>query len=325
MPAKLTVVIPVYQNVGSIAESCAGISRVLEPHREEVAHEFVLVNDGSTDGSWEVMLQLREAQPERFTLVNLTRNFGQIAATLAGYTHARGDCLVTISADLQDPPELIWEMFQAWQQGHKLVIGQRVARNDGWLADRISRFSWTLLKRFAIPNIPQGGFDYFLMDAELKRLYLTAPEQNLFVQGRVLFFGYKPCLLPYERRKRTAGRSQFGFLRKIKYLVDGFVGYSYLPLRVMSVVGVCMFIFAAVYGTGIVITVFIKGRGQFQGWSSLMVAILALNGLQLLSMGVIGEYLWRAIEEIRGRPHFVTAQLLQAAGRNEHGDRPTIG
>jgi len=312
MPPRISIVIPVYQNEGSVAETCRAISAVLDPHADEVTHEFVMVNDGSTDRSWEIMKELRQTRPEQFTLVKLTRNFGQIAALLAGYTHAGGDCVVTISADLQDPPELIWQMFCAWREGRKLAVGHRTARNDGWLSDRVSRSSWWLLRRFAVPQIPRGGFDYFLMDRELKNMFLTSPEQHIFLQGRVLFFGYEPFLIPYERLKRTIGKSQFSSMRKLKYFIDGFVAYSFLPLRIVTGIGIFLFLASVIYGVCVFIDVLLHGRGETKGWASLMVVILGLNGAQLLSMGLIGEYLWRTIEEIRRRPHFVTDQVLHA-------------
>ena len=196
MLPKLSVVIPVYQNEGSIAETCAALSALLDQHAQELSYEFVLVNDGSSDRSWDVMCRLHHEHPKHITLVNFTRNFGQVAALLAGYRHAEGDCIASISADLQEPPALVWDMYRAWRNGNKLVVGSRTARDDGFVSDLVSNLGWSLLRRHVVPNVPKGGFDVFLMDRELRDFYVKDPEQNIFYQGRLLYYGVKPFVVP---------------------------------------------------------------------------------------------------------------------------------
>jgi dolichol-phosphate mannosyltransferase len=310
MRAKVSIVIPVYQNEDSIATTYRAVCSVLDAHSDEVRYDFVLVNDGSTDRSWEILQELQREHPDHIKLINFTRNFGQMAALLAGYTYAEGDCIVSMSADLQDPPELIWEMLCAWREGHKLVVANRVARHDGWVKDKISEICWTILRRHAVPKIPKGGFDFFLMDKQLSEYFVCDPEQHIFLQGRLLFYGFEPFVIPYERRKRLAGKSQTSFGRKAKYFIDGFAAYSFLPLRIMSIAGILLFL-AAIITSSIIAWYVLMYGSRLEGWASLMVVILFLSGMQMLAMGVMGEYLWRNIEEARKRPHYVIKQILQ--------------
>ncbi|MFA5779101.1 MAG: glycosyltransferase family 2 protein [Elusimicrobiota bacterium] len=307
---KISVVIPVYQNEGTISATCKAVSDVLDKHSEEINYEFVLVNDGSTDQSWEILQRIKRERTDKVTIINLTRNFGQISALLAGYIYAEGDCIISMSADLQDPAELTWEMFCAWKDGNNLVVANRVKRNDGWLIDKISGFCWTLLRRFAVPNIPKGGFDFFLMDRQLCDYFTRDPEQHIFIQGRLLFYGYKPFIIPYERRKRSEGKSQTSFGRRVKYFIDGFVAYSFLPLRIMSIAGILFFLVSIIGSCMIAWYVLVYGS-RVEGWASLIIIILFLNGMQMMFIGMIGEYLWRNIEETRKRPHYIIEKIIK--------------
>lgn len=301
---KVTVVIPVYHNVGSIEQTCKLVSEALDGLAGSLSYDFVLVNDGSRDGSWEALKRLKEARPDAFTIINLAKNFGQISALLAGYREATGDGLISMAADLQDPPELVAEMAKAWMLGNKLVIASRETRNDGLINNFISKLAWSVIQRFALKNLPSGGFDYFLMDREIINYYIDSPEQHIFLQGRLLYCVDAPFVIPYERQKRVIGRSQTTLARKIKYLIDGFTGYSFAPLRFVSLLGISVFFVAVIASIYIIWHVIAHGT-KVEGWASLMVVVLFLSGLQLLSLGVIGEYLWRGVEESRKRPHYI--------------------
>jgi glycosyltransferase involved in cell wall biosynthesis len=306
MRNKLTIVIPVYQNAGSIEATCRAATAALEAHT--VDYNFVLVNDASTDGSWDVMQRLQLERQDKFTIIKFTRNFGQIAALLAGYTYADGDCIVSMAADMQDPPQIIAGMVDAWLKGHKLVVAGRIARDDGVVADFVSNFAWNILKRYAVPNLPKGGFDYFLMDKQIRDYFINNPEQHIFIQGRLLYYGCEPYVIQYERQKRLSGKSQTTFSRKLKYLIDGFIGYSFTPLRVLSITGIVISLFSIIIAAIICWYVLAKGS-KVEGWASMMVAMLFLNGIQLMALGVIGEYLWRNIEESRKRPHYIIGEI----------------
>lgn len=310
----LSVVVPSFHNADTLERLFERIRATLEPRAAEVAYEVVFVEDGSADATWQVLLGLREKHPEHVTLVKLVRNFGQIAALLAGYRAATGECCASISADLQDPPELIWDMFLAWRSGHPLVAAARARRNDGAIQNLVAGASWRLIRRFAVRNVPEGGFDYFLMDRALLEQYVTDPEQHIFMQGRLLYFVREPHVIHYERARREAGRSRTSFMRRVKYFIDGFTAYSFFPLRLMSAVGLLISLLAFIGVLAIVVVTLVYGV-KVEGWASLSVLVLFLSGIQLLSLGVIGEYLWRAVEEVRRRPHYLVEKLLPRSAR----------
>lgn len=309
MVARVSVVIPVFQNQNTIETVVSEVSVAMSPHSNVIKYDFVLVNDGSTDGSWEAMERLQRQNPSRITLINLTRNFGQIPALLAGYSHTEGDCVVSMAADLQDPPEVVWPLVDAWLGGQKLVVASRATRDDGWMDNTIANLGWALLRRYAVPNIPEGGFDFFLMDREICNYFVRDPEQNIFPQGRLLFYGAAPFLVPYERKRRQEGKSQTTIATKVKFFIDGFVAYSFLPLRILSLAGILLFISAIVLSCVIAWYVLVQGS-NVEGWASMVILILFLFGMQFLAIGVIGEYLWRAIEQVRRRPHYFIKSVL---------------
>ena len=300
---RVSIVIPVYQNGLNIAPTYAALSAELA-RAGSFDYEIVFVNDGSTDNSWQELLKVYDADPERVTLINLLRNFGQVPAMLAGFANATGDCVVAMSADLQDPPAIVLEMLAEWQRGHKLVVATREARNDGFVNKLTSKMFYRMMRKFALPNMPLGGYDFFLIDRSIVELLLRMDERNRFLQGQILWLGHNPKFILYERRKRELGKSQWSLSRKIKYFIDGFVAYSFFPIRMVSVIGIAMFFVGLILSAIIAVQTIVFGT-QAVGWSSLMVALLTLNGLQMMMIGVMGEYLWRNFDETRKRPLYL--------------------
>ena len=303
MRNRVSIVIPVYQNELNIAPTYQALKSELEK-LSFFEFEIVFVNDGSTDNSWHELLQVYNADPEHITLINLLRNFGQVPAMLAGFANATGDCVIAMSADLQDPPVLILEMIEEWKRGHKLVVATRESRRDGYLNRLTSQMFYRLMRKFAIPNMPVAGYDFFLIDRSIVELLLQMDERNPFLQGQILWMGHPPKLIHYERRKRELGKSQWSLSRKIKYFIDGFVAYSFFPIRLVSVIGIFVFFFGLILSAIIVVQTILFGTKSV-GWSSLMVALLTLNGLQMMMIGVMGEYLWRNFDETRKRPLYL--------------------
>ena len=300
---RVSIVIPVYQNELNIAPTYEALTAKLA-QAGGFDYEIVFVNDGSTDNSWAELLKVYDADPERVTLINLLRNFGQVPAMLAGFANATGDCIVAMSADLQDPPAIVLEMLGEWQRGHKLVVATREARHDGLAAKLSSKLFYRMMRKFALPNMPLGGYDFFLIDRSIVDLLLRMDERNRFLQGQILWLGHHPKLIMYERRKRELGKSQWSLSRKIKYFIDGFVAYSFFPIRLVSVIGIAMFFVGLILSAIIAVQTIVFGT-QAVGWSSLMVALLTLNGLQMMMIGVMGEYLWRNFDETRKRPLYL--------------------
>jgi len=301
---KLSVVVPVYREAASIRQNFATIKATLDDHREEFCYEVILVNDGSPDDSLAMLESIHREHPTTTGIVSLIRNFGQLAAVLAGLQASSGDCVAVISADLQDPPELIPAMFRKWREGLKTVVAVRGARHDP-LAVRVpSRAFYFLMRKLALPTIPATGFDFFLIDRTVKERLLARPESNGFLQGEILYVSGPVHEIVYTRREREVGQSGWSWGKKIKYFVDGFVGYSFAPIRLITLAGIGLFCVGILASVGLVVQRLLFGTGQV-GWTSIMIMMLLLHGTEMLMIGVLGEYLWRTLDQARGRPLFI--------------------
>lgn len=235
----------------------------------------------------------------------LSRNFGSNAAILAGLSEARGDAVAAIAADLQDPPELIHDMLARWRAGKKVVLAARQSREDGPILDALSNLFYKLFRRFAIRTMPQRGFDFFLLDRQVNDIITGIQENNVYLMGLILWTGFEPEVLYYHRKAREAhyGTSMWTFARRFKYFIDAFVAFSYVPVRAASILGIVTALGGLLYAIIVVMTrVF---GAQPTGWTSLMVVLLIVSGAQLITIGVIGEYLWRNLDETRKRPRYI--------------------
>lgn len=317
----VSVVVPVYFNADSLPALWQALSTSLARLPPETGWEAVFVDDGSGDDSYERLVELHRAAPERVRVVRLSRNFGQVAAILAGLREARGDCCVVISADLQDPPELIPEMVGRWNGGRrKIVLATRDEREDGTLARWASRLFYGLMRRYAVPNMPAGGFDFFLVDRRVVELINTAEEKNTFIQGQILWTGFAPEEIGYTRRRRPHGRSRWTLAAKIKYFADGFATYTVAPVRLITVLGLLVSALSFAYA-GLIFFLRIAYGHPVEGWAPTMISLLLLSGVQLIMLGIIGEYLWRNYHETRRRPNFVVESVL-GDGRHAPGAEP---
>ena len=301
-PQKVSVVVAVYQNEGSLAQTHREIAQLFATRMPNITLEWIFVNDGSTDGSLDELREIR-ARDDRVRVIAFTRNFGQMAAMLAGFKAATGDAVINISADLQDPVELMAEMVEHWQQGSEIVICYRTGRDDALTARLFSNLAYRLM-RLAVPQIPKGGFDYVLMDRVVMDEFNTMDVRHRFFQGDLLWSGRRASVIPYERRKRTVGRSQYSFAKKLKNFLDAMLDASFLPIRFISLCGVATFLLGILYSISIVVA-WIFGNVPFEGWAPLMIMLLVIGGLLMLMLGIIGEYVWRINEEVRKRPNYV--------------------
>ena len=299
---KISIVVAVYHNEGAISKTHEAIQRVFAKDLQRHKYELIFVDDGSTDGSLPEILSLREADPN-VKAITFTRNFGQMAAMLAGFKEATGDAVINISADLQDPIELIPQMVEKWEGGSELVVCFRAERADSLLARQLSRAAYGLL-RLSMPQIPKGGFDFVLMDRVVMDGFNAIDVRHRFFQGDLLWAGYRTSFIPYQRQKRTIGRSQYSFGKKLKNFVDAILDASYLPIRFISVLGFITAGLGFVYSLTVVVS-WMLGDTPFTGWAPLMIAVLVVGGLIMIMLGVIGEYVWRINEEVRKRPNYV--------------------
>ncbi len=299
---KISFVVAVYHNEGAISKTHEKIQSVFSNELAQHEYEIVFVDDGSKDGSLREILSLKE-QDSRIKAITFTRNFGQMAAMLAGFKEATGDAIINISADLQDPVELIPQMVEKWQTGSEIVICYRTDRADTLLAKLFSRLAYGVL-RMSHPQIPPGGFDFVLMDRKVMDAFNAIDVRHRYFQGDLLWTGYRTSFLPYVRLKRTIGKSQYNFGKKLKNFLDAVLDASYLPIRFISLVGVITSALGVLYSLTIVFS-WMRGETPFAGWAPIMIAILLVGGLIMVMLGVIGEYVWRINEEVRKRPNYV--------------------
>jgi len=304
---RVSVVVPVYHNAPSLPLLHQRLAEVAAkvPQSE---FEFLFVDDGSKDDSFDVLKGLAAGDP-RVKVLRLVRNFGSNAAIVAGLSYAQGDCTVMITADLQDPPELIADMVAKWQAGTKVVLAARADRRDPFLS-RVSAdiFNWWF-RRLVFPNFPPRGFDFWLADQEVVRALVKTAGTNTYVMGLLLWLGYPAATLTYIRGDRPFGKSQWTLGKKIKYFLDAFVGFSYLPLRLASFIGIALAILGFLYAAFVIVAKIAYGFPT-EGWTSLMVVVLLVSGTQLLMLGILGEYVWRNLDETRRRPLFLVSETV---------------
>jgi dolichol-phosphate mannosyltransferase len=298
---KISFVIAVYQNAGAITKTYIKIKSLFSSSLSEYGYEIIFVDDGSDDGSLEEILKLRQ-NDNNIKVITFTRNFGQMSAMLAGFKEASGDAVINISADLQDPVELIPQMVEKWLEGSEVVICYRTDRSDTLAAKIFSRLAYSAL-RLAIPQIPPGGFDFVLMNRKALDIFNSINVRNRFFQGDVLWTGYRLSFIPYVRLKRKIGKSQYNFAKKFKNFLDALLDASYLPIRFISLVGAITSMIGLIYSLTIVYSWF---RGEtLLGWAPIMIVILLIGGLIMVMLGIIGEYIWRIYDEAKKKPNYI--------------------
>lgn len=297
----LSVVVPVYNEEDNLRHLYGRLTVVLESVGLE--YELLFVDDGSRDSSLE-LLGVLAAQDRHITVVELARNFGHQVAISAGLDHAHGSAVIVMDADLQDPPEVLPEFIAKWQAGYDVVYAIRQQRKEGWLKRTAYLAFYRLLQRVANVEIPLDAGDFCIMDRRVVDLLTGMPERNRFVRGIRSWIGLKQLGLAYERHARHAGKPKYTFSRLIYLALDGLVSFSYLPLRIITLLGFSVSVLS------IVLAVFYTIKKLFYGltppgFATLVVAIFFLAGMQLITIGVIGEYVGRIFEEVKQRPLYV--------------------
>ncbi len=296
----ISVIIPCYQNEGSISLLAEKLMEVKTRLQQRAKMQFVFVNDGSTDGTLQELEKFKSTAPEVVKIVQLTRNFGSYNAFLAGMHHSVGDCHVHLHADLQDPPELIEEMFEHFLKGNKLIIAYRKAREDGSLFS--SLYHWKV-RRFAIRNIPPGGFDLIMFDEAIRNGILAISEENTNIVYLISWLGYPYVAIPYTRKKRAHGTSQWKFWKKVRLFIDTFFSFTSYPVLLLRII--CFLcIITSLLMSGWLIYQWSEGMGD-------TTSLLILSGIILMLFsggviaGILSEYIYRIHETVRNRPAFV--------------------
>lgn len=289
----------------------------------DVTYEIICVNDGSTDRTAD-MLAARHESDARIKVLNFSRNFGKEVALTAGLDFTQGAAVVPLDADLQDPPELISEFLDKWHEGYDVVFGVRKLRSsDTWLKRNSAQGFYRLMSRVGGISLPTNAGDFRLMDQTVVDALRTLRERNRFMKGLFAWVGFKQTAVEYNRPERAAGVTKFNYWRLWNFALDGITGFSTLPLRVAGYFGLFTALIATLYGFFLVGRTLLYGA-DLPGYASLMVAVLLLGGLQLLVLGVIGEYLGRVFEESKRRPLYVVESQhgLDEAVSNPHAARP---
>lgn len=311
----ITIVIPVYYNELNLPDTIpqlVGLSEKLKEYR----FEFIFVDDGSGDRSLEIIREYQRDYPNMIKAVKLTRNFGSMAAIQAGFTVSTGDCVGVIAADLQDPPELFVDMINHWEKGCKSVFAVRVDRDEPPIQKSLSNTYYSLIRKFAIPGYPTGGFDFLLVDRQVVNEVNKIQEKNTNLMTLIFWLGYQPVMIPYTRRHRDKGESRWTFSKKIKLFIDTFVSFSYFPVRMFSGLGILFSLVSFAYACFIL---YFRIRYGFsvEGWVSTMLMLIFTAGIQMVTLGVLGEYLWRTLDETRKRPPFVIDMIISAENSPE--------
>jgi dolichol-phosphate mannosyltransferase len=311
---KISIIIPVFYNEENIPVTYKALLVEINKLKKEYNYEIIFVDDGSGDKSYQELLKVYENNPENVKVIKLSRNFGQVAAIQAGFSRSSGDAVIVMSADLQDPPEMMHEFLHEWSVNkYEIVLAVRTGRDDNFSSRLLSKIFYFFMKKFALKNIPQGGFDYFLISKNILNILVKIDEKNSFLQGQILWTGYNPKLIPYKRMKRELGTSRWTTSKKIKYFIDGLMTYSYFPIRFISISGIFISLFGFVYAILIFILKLTRNI-PIKGWAPLMIVILILYGVQMLMLGMIGEYLWRNYDESRKRPLFIIEKIVEKEG-----------
>ena len=299
----VSVVVPVYYNEQSLPALFDKMLQVEAGLKAmDLAFELIFVDDGSGDESWKVLLSLRERRPGT-RLIKLARNFGAVHASKTGFRYVTGDCFMIVAADLQDPPELILEMARYWQEGAKFVICERAGRDDPAVSRAFSYVYYRLLHLLVMKDYPVGGFDMALMDRAMLP-HLVNSSKNVFTPLLAYWLGFKPTVIKYHRPKREHGKSRWTFARKFKSFLDVMLGFSVTPIRLMSAFGVAVAAVSFLYGLSVVVHAFVKGI-EVPGFASIVALVTFLQGVIILMLGLIGEYLWRVFDETNKRPETV--------------------
>jgi glycosyltransferase involved in cell wall biosynthesis len=305
-PPALSVVVPCFNEEDALDH----FWRTIVPHLDALPVDWnvVFVNDGSSDRTLLKLLQMHEADP-RARVVDLTRNFGKEAAMTAGLDHAHGDMVVVMDVDLQDPPELLPQMVELWWQGYDVVVARRVSRLDDTHMKRVSAGQfYRVFNRISPSKIPADVGDFRLMDKRVITALRKLPERVRFMKGLFAWVGYQTAMVDYERPVRQAGSTKFNYWRLWNFALDGITSFSTLPLRIWSYFGIVVAGIAFFYGVIIIARTLILGI-DVPGYASLLVATLFLGGMQLVGLGIIGEYLGRVYSETKHRPVYLAGGL----------------
>lgn len=315
--SKISIVVPVYYNADTLM-------MLYHDMKEKILgvigdYELVFVDDGSQDESWEIINEIYEMDQEHVQCVKLSRNFGEHAALLAGLSVCTGDCAVTKQADLQEDSAIILEMYESWKKGNKVVLAVRASRDENAVKKFFANLYYAIVRKFIDKNMPVGGCDCYLIDRQVIRVLELLDEKNSSLTLQVLWAGFQTDKVYFHRKNREVGKSRWTLGKKIKLVVDSMMSFSYAPIRFVSGMGVFFFICAVLMAIEAVVEKFTTGT-PIIGWASLMCVICLSSGAILLTLGVLGEYIWRTLDASRNRPPFIIDVVKKKGEKSQEVD-----
>lgn len=302
---KVSIVIPVYYNQENLIPLYDDIkNKVID--LIDYDYEIVMVNDGSKDKSYDVMKQLAE-NDKNIKIVSLSRNFGSHAAILCGLEKCTGDCAVVKAADLQEPTDLILQMVERWKKGNNVVLAVRKSRDESKQQTIFANLYYWIVRKTSLPNMPKGGFDVYLLDRKVIKVLLALDEKNSALTGQILWSGFKTDIVYYTRLARTIGSSKWTLKKKIRLVKDTLFSFSTVPVTIVETIGMISFIGSLIWAL-VVIICKICGAIAVSGWTMLFIFNLFSFGVIMLTLGILGEYLWRSFDASRKRPPYIVEE-----------------
>ena len=302
---KVSIVIPVYYNQENLIPLYDDIkNKVID--LIDYDYEIVMVNDGSKDKSYDVMKQLAE-NDKNIKIVSLSRNFGSHAAILCGLEKCTGDCAVVKAADLQEPTNLILQMVERWKKGNNVVLAVRKSRDESKQQTIFANLYYWIVRKTSLPNMPKGGFDVYLLDRKVIKVLLALDEKNSALTGQILWSGFKTDVVYYTRLARTIGSSKWTLKKKIRLVKDTSFSFSTVPVTIVETIGMISFIGSLIWAL-VVIICKICGAIAVSGWTMLFIFNLFSFGVIMLTLGILGEYLWRSFDASRKRPPYIVEE-----------------
>lgn len=304
---KISLLIPCYNEEKTIPMLYPELTKLMEKNNQ-YEWEVMFVNDGSVDGTMDQLRVLRE-KDQRFNYVDLSRNFGKEIAMLAGFDYVTGDCMIIIDADLQDPPSLIPEMLKYWEEGYEDVYAKRKSRGkESWLRKRLSLMFYKLLQSSSRFDVLQNVGDFRLLDRCCINALKRMRESERYTKGMYSWIGFKKKEVEFDRGDRVAGESSWNYKQLFSLAIDGITSFSNLPLRISTVIGCLVSLLAFIYMLFVYVKALVWGD-PVRGYPSMVMLILFLGGIQLLSLGIIGEYIGRIYNETKNRPDYIVREF----------------
>jgi len=303
---KLSIIIPIYYSADTLNDCYKDLAQNVLSKLN--SYEIIMVDDGSGDNSWEICKELA-AKDKNIRLIRLSRNFGSHAACYAGLFACTGDCATIKAADCQETPALILDMYTRWKQGNKVVLAVRESREDSFSQKVFANFYYGLIRKFVNEKMPKTGFDCFLLDRKAIEALKLLDERNSAITLQILWSGFKTATVPYTRLARQKGVSRWMLSKKIKLFLDSFVTFSPAPVRFVELIGILFAVGSAVYGIFLIIARLL-GYVEVVGYTPLMLTILFSSGVIMLSLGILGEYIWRTLDVAQNRPvYFIEEEV----------------